>query len=105
MEGSGREGGEGGGGETGGGFLFNGLSSPLYNILRLGFFLFLFWGGVGEVGALGFVLTQNAPPPQTEKDTMNSLYFLHRRDTHTPHKKRTALPARLKNVLVTSQGI
>lgn len=95
MEGS-RERGRGRREETEGGFLLNTLTfiSALQHTYA-GFF--------GKVRALWFVHTRMLPLlTQTEKDTMNPLYFLHRGDTH---KKSTAIPARLKNVLVASQGI
>lgn len=76
-------------------YLTHWLSSPLYNVLMQGF--------LGRCALSGFLRTRMLPLlAQTEKDTMNPLYFLHRGDTH---KKSSAIPARLKNVLVASQGI
>lgn len=95
MEGS-RERGRGRREETGGGFLLNTLTfiSALQRTYA---------GVFGKVRALWFVRTRMLPLlTQTEKDTMNPLYFRHWGDTH---KKSTAIPARLENVLVAGQGI
>lgn len=92
MEGSRERGRE----DAGGGFLLNTLTfiSALQRTYA---------GFSGKVRALWVCAHTNAPPPRPDRKRHNEPSVLSTPGTHT--QKNTAIPARLKNVLVASQGI